>query len=101
MMLESFQHVSSAWACGFLKGRELKRYGIMGSTRRAFGPLRIFRRHCFLCSELYSYRNRSCAGSPLLHVPEAETVFRHSRPWFPPGWIVLSDHEPGRFDLGA
>lgn len=88
-------------AAGFLKGCELKRYGIMLPARRPCGFFRIHGWHCFLCSEQYDYRIRSCTGSPFLHVPEAETVFRYSLPRSLPGWIVLYDHEHGWFRLGA
>ena len=40
-------------------------------------------------------------GSPLLLVSEAETVFCPSLPWSLPVWIVLYDHEHGRFGLSA
>ena len=73
----------------------------MSLARRLYGFFTIHGRHSFLCSEPYGYRNRSCAGSPLPYVPEAETGFSHSPHRSLPGGSALFHHEHFRFGLGA
>lgn len=65
----------------------------MPLVKRPCGFFRIHERHSFLCSEPSGYHNHSCAGFPLLYVPEAETVFWHSPPRCPAVGIALFDHE--------